>query len=55
MMQESVSVWLSILHMSQYEQILLAAGYDDIDFICHVTLDDLHDAGISKGGECFMK
>ena len=50
-MQESVSVWLSILHMSQYEQILLDAGYDDIDFICDVTLDDLHDIGISKRGE----
>jgi hypothetical protein len=47
---ESVSVWLSVLHLSQYEQTLLDAGYDDIDFVCDVTLDDLHDIGISKIG-----
>ena len=51
--QESVSVWLSVLHLSQYEQTLLDAGYDDIDFVCDVTLDDLHDIGISKRGECY--
>ena len=45
-------MWLSMLHMSQYEQTLLDAGYDDIDFICDVALDDLHDIGISKRGEC---
>ena len=46
-------MWLSVLHLSQYEQTLLDAGYDDIDFICDVTLDDLHDIGISKIGECY--
>ena len=48
--QESVSRWLSVLHLPQYEQTLLDAGYDDIDFTCDVTLDDLHDIGISKRG-----
>lgn len=47
-------MWLSVLHMSQYEETMVEAGYDDIDFICDVTLDDLHDIGISKRGEMFM-
>ncbi|CAI8006143.1 Caskin-1 [Geodia barretti] len=47
---ESVSVWLSVLKMSQYEETLLEAGYDDVDFICDMTLDDLHDIGITKKG-----
>ena len=45
-----MSVWLSVLHLSQYEQVMLDAGYDDIDFICDIALDDLHDVGISKKG-----
>ena len=49
--QESVSLWLSTLHMSQYEETMVEAGYDDIDFICDIALDDLHDVGISKRGE----
>lgn len=49
--QDSVSLWLSVLQLSQYEQTMLDAGYDDIDFVCDVTLDDLHDIGIVKKGE----
>lgn len=49
-MQESVSSWLDVLRLPQYEQTMLDAGYDDIDFICDITLDDLHDIGISKKG-----
>ena len=52
--QESVSVWLSVLRMSQYEQTMLEAGYDDIDFVCDITVDDLQDIGISKRGELLM-
>jgi hypothetical protein len=47
---ESVSLWLSVLHMSQYEQAMVEAGYDDIDFISEMTLDDLQDIGVSKRG-----
>lgn len=50
--QESVSSWLDVLRLPQYEQTMLDAGYDDIDFICDITLDDLHDIGISKKGVC---
>lgn len=50
-MQPSVSVWLSVLGLSQYEEVMLEAGYDDIDFICDITLDDLQDLGITKIGK----
>ena len=46
-------MWLSVLKMSQYEETLLEAGYDDVDFICDMTLDDLHDIGITKKGAVF--
>ena len=45
-----MSVWLSVLQMSQYEDTMVEAGYDDIDFVCDIALDDLHDIGISKKG-----
>ena len=48
--QESVTLWLSLLGLSQYEEILLEAGYDDIDFIADITLDELIDLGITKKG-----
>ena len=50
-MQPSVSVWLSVLGLGQYEEVMLEAGYDDIDFICDITLDDLQDLGITKIGK----
>ena len=40
--------------MSQYEQTMLEAGYDDIDFVCDITVDDLQDIGISKRGELLV-
>ena len=42
--------WLSVLGLIQYEAVMLDAGYDDIDFICDITIDDLHDLGITKIG-----
>ena len=32
----------------QYHQILLDAGYDDIDFIADITRDELIEVGVSK-------
>lgn len=46
-------MWLNMLKMSQYEETLVEAGYDDIDFICDMTLDDLQDIGITKKGAHF--
>lgn len=55
-LQPSVSMWLSVLGLSQYEEVMLEAGYDDIDFICDITLDDLQDLGITKIGEhCYRQ
>lgn len=48
--QSSVPAWLNGLSMTQYENTMLEAGYDDIDFICDITVDDLHDLGITKRG-----
>ena len=42
--------WLKGLHMSQYEETMVEAGYDDLDFVCEIALDDLHDIGITKRG-----
>lgn len=46
-----MSEWLRVLQMSQYEETLIEAGYDDLDFISDMTLDDLQDIGINKRGE----
>ena len=45
-----MTTWLSILGLSEYEQILLDAGYDDIDFISDITSEELQDIGINKRG-----
>ena len=45
-----MSAWLSGLRLSQYEGTMVEAGYDDLDFICDIALDDLHDIGITKRG-----
>ena len=41
---------LQLLGLSQYEAVLLEAGYDDIDFVTDITLEELVDVGISKKG-----
>ena len=45
-----MSDWLRVLQMSNYEETLVEAGYDDLDFISDMTLDDLLDIGITKKG-----
>ena len=39
-----------MLSLSQYENDLLEAGYDDIDFVSDITVDELCDIGITKKG-----
>ena len=48
--QPSVPAWLAILGLEQYEQVLIDAGYDDIDFISDISPDELQDIGIIKKG-----
>lgn len=51
-MQSSVPAWLDLIGLSQYEQELIDAGYDDIDFISDITSEELEDIGITKKGGC---
>ena len=50
-MQASITEWLSLLSLAQYETVLLDAGYDDIDFVSEITMEELRDIGITKRGE----
>lgn len=49
--QDNISEWLSLLSLAQYETVLLDAGYDDIDFVSEITMEELRDIGITKRGE----
>ena len=42
--------WLQQLGLSKYESVMLESGYDDIDFITSVTVEELVDIGITKKG-----
>ncbi|XP_028314774.1 caskin-1 isoform X2 [Gouania willdenowi] len=42
--------WLSHLGLSQYYQVLVQNGYENIDFISEISLEDLQEIGISKLG-----
>ncbi len=48
--QASVPDWLMLLNLTQYEQVLMDAGYDDIDFVADITTEELQDIGITKKG-----
>ncbi len=48
--QASVPEWLALLNLNQYEQVLMDAGYDDIDFVSDITTEELQDIGITKKG-----
>lgn len=45
-----MEAWLKLLGLSEYEQELIDAGYDDIDFISDITSEELEDIGINKKG-----
>ena len=51
-LQPSIPMWLDLIGLSQYEQDLIDAGYDDIDFISDITSEELEDIGITKKGMC---
>ncbi|XP_054879072.1 caskin-1-like isoform X5 [Poeciliopsis prolifica] len=42
--------WLSHLGLSQYYQVLVQNGYENIDFVSDITLEDLQEIGIAKLG-----
>ena len=43
--------WLSHLGLSQYYQVLVQNGYENIDFVSDISLEDLQEIGINKLGE----
>ncbi|XP_026993735.2 caskin-1 isoform X2 [Tachysurus fulvidraco] len=42
--------WLSLIGLSQYYQTLVQNGYDNMDFVSDITLEDLQEIGITKLG-----
>ncbi|CAF92727.1 unnamed protein product, partial [Tetraodon nigroviridis] len=40
--------WLAHLGLSQYYQVLVQNGYENIDFISDISLEDLQEIGITK-------
>lgn len=49
--QANLGDWLSHLGLSQYYQVLVQNGYENIDFISDISLEDLQEIGITKLGE----
>lgn len=47
-----MEVWLQLIGLLQYEQELVDAGYDDIDFISDISSEELEDIGVTKKGGC---
>ncbi|XP_041642279.1 caskin-1 isoform X1 [Cheilinus undulatus] len=46
----NLAEWLSHLGLSQYYQVLVQNGYENIDFISDISLEDLQEIGITKLG-----
>lgn len=49
-LQASLGEWLSSIGLSQYHQMLVQNGYENIDFITDITWEDLQEIGITKLG-----
>ncbi|XP_028454302.1 caskin-1 isoform X3 [Perca flavescens] len=46
----SLGEWLSAIGLSQYHQVLVQNGYENIEFITDITWEDLQEIGIIKLG-----
>ncbi|XP_062865779.1 caskin-1 [Trichomycterus rosablanca] len=46
----SLAEWLSLIGLSQYYQTLVQNGYENMDFVSDITLEDLQEIGITKLG-----
>ncbi|KAM9783777.1 caskin-1 isoform 10-T10 [Syngnathus typhle] len=46
----SLGEWLCAIGLSQYHQVLVQNGYENIDFITDITWEDLQEIGITKLG-----
>ena len=52
-LQSTVSDWLGLLRLSEYNALLERQGYAHIDSITDITWEDLEDIGITKLGKNF--
>ena len=52
-LQSTVSDWLGLLRLSEYNALLERQGYTHIDSITDITWEDLEDIGITKLGKNF--
>ncbi|XP_068100417.1 caskin-1 isoform X2 [Hyperolius riggenbachi] len=46
----NLSLWLTMIGLSQYYKVLVENGYENIDFITDITWEDLQEIGIIKLG-----
>lgn len=53
-LQSSLAEWLSAIGLNQHYQTLVQNGYDNMDFISDITLEDLKEIGITKLGMCIL-
>lgn len=51
--QANLADWLSHLGLSQYYQVLVQNGYENIDFVSDISLEDLQEIGITKLGKAW--
>lgn len=49
--KDNLGEWLSAIGLSQYHQVLVQNGYENIDFITDITWEDLQEIGITKLGK----
>uniref|UniRef100_A0A8C6T572 CASK interacting protein 1 n=1 Tax=Neogobius melanostomus TaxID=47308 RepID=A0A8C6T572_9GOBI len=47
---DNLGEWLNAIGLSQYHQLLVQNGYENIDFITDITWEDLQEIGITKLG-----
>ena len=48
--QANLVEWLTMIGLSQYYQVLVQNGYENIEFITDITWEDLQEIGITKLG-----
>ncbi|KAK3754927.1 hypothetical protein QZH41_007040 [Actinostola sp. cb2023] len=48
--EEDIMTWLRLIHLDQYTPQLMDNGFDDMDFVKDITIEDLESIGITKPG-----
>ena len=45
-----MSAWLGEIGLQQYESMLEEAGYDDIEYLTDISVEELSEVGVTKQG-----